>query len=78
MDIGRTLTWDGSAQRLVAVAWEMLSCSVPLLGAGARSAVDAMRDAMARGFESKSVADQQDLASGRLRARVGIGDPGCW
>ena len=30
---------------------------------------------MARGFESKSVEHQQDLASGPLRARAEMGDP---
>ena len=30
---------------------------------------------MARGFESKSVADQQELAAGPLRERVEVGDP---
>ena len=30
---------------------------------------------MARGFESKSVEHQQDLASGPLRPRVDMGDP---
>ena len=72
LDIGRTLDWATVRHNALAVAWEivLLRSRCSLASWRLRARCEAL---MARGFESKSVADQQESASRTPRPR---GEPG--